>query len=220
MWFPYIQPLSFQECCNRRKLKPYMKQLLLALTDLHSPGLSTVISNQIYSNVSDDRKIDADWLWMLACSAGCQYLSLRIMTDMPNCMKFIPDLLAPGATGKANQRTNLLHKLSMLAYNIHLPGNGKEQASHLCDTRECFHRWHLFTESIVTNNSRKGCPVTWTWCVQMVAMAWYTNAHMFQNVSVSSVNTRQYNLFSLPISAENRPWKFQCVYHMSTMHTF
>lgn len=73
-------------------------------------------------------------------------------------LKFIPDLLSPGATGKANQRTYLLHKLSMLAYDISMPSNGKEQASHLCDTRECFNPQHLFTESIVTNNSRKGCP--------------------------------------------------------------
>ena len=39
MWFPYVQPLPFRECCNRRRIRPYMKQLLLALTDLHSHGI-------------------------------------------------------------------------------------------------------------------------------------------------------------------------------------
>jgi hypothetical protein len=71
-------------------------------------------------------------------------------------------------TGRSAQRAYLLHKLSMYAYHVRLPEEG-EQASHLCNKRECFNPDHLVAESIKTNNSRKGCPgdISCSHCTQI-----------------------------------------------------
>lgn len=39
LFLPYVQPLAFRECCARRRVKSYMKQLVQGLNDLHSHGI-------------------------------------------------------------------------------------------------------------------------------------------------------------------------------------
>lgn len=82
--------------------------------------------------------------------------SISKNTDGYAQLKFTPDLLHPGATGKASQKTYLLHKLAMLSAGT-LP-EGTQHTSHLCDVRECFNAQHLTAESPQEKNSRKGCP--------------------------------------------------------------
>jgi hypothetical protein len=52
----------------------------------------------------------------------------------------------------------VVHKIAYIAANGRPPGDGLE-VSHLCNNSLCIKPTHLFAESSLLNNRRKGCPV-------------------------------------------------------------
>lgn len=58
-------------------------------------------------------------------------------------------------SGRAAQTAFQLHRIALVSKTCQ---NIIDHASHLCDRRNCFNPDHLVDETVLVNNSRKGCP--------------------------------------------------------------